>query len=100
MQKHHQRIYSKKKKISEYIIDETIIKVGSDYIWVWDAIEPESKEILDMSILKERNMFVTKPFLTNAVDKYEIHSVSTDWGTWYPQAYKFLKLYISSSLFF
>ncbi len=42
-----QKIFSKKKKISEYVIDETVIKVGSDYIWIWVAtIELESKEIL------------------------------------------------------
>ncbi len=32
-----QKISSKKKKISEYVIDETVIKVGSDYIWIWVA---------------------------------------------------------------
>ncbi|HXT84273.1 MAG TPA: hypothetical protein VN704_08075 [Verrucomicrobiae bacterium] len=29
-----QKISSKKKKISEYVIDETISKVESEYIWV------------------------------------------------------------------
>ncbi len=51
---------SKKKKISEYSCiqkDETVIKVGSKYIWVWVAtIELESKEILGMSISKERQI--------------------------------------------
>ncbi len=32
--------------ITEFIIDETIINVGSDYIWLWDAMEPKSREIL------------------------------------------------------
>ena len=27
--------------ITEFIIDETIIKVGSEYIWLWIAIENE-----------------------------------------------------------
>ena len=35
-----QKISSKKKKTSEYVIDETVIKIGSEYIWVWDGIEP------------------------------------------------------------
>ncbi len=53
-----QKISIKKKKISEYVIDEIIIKVGSEYVWVWVAtIEPENKEILGMSISKEQNMF-------------------------------------------
>jgi putative transposase len=53
-----QKISTKKKKISEYSCiqkDETVIKVGSEFIWVWVAIEPESKEILGMSISKEQN---------------------------------------------
>ena len=58
LKKYPQKISSKKKKISEYVIDETVIKVGSEYIWVWIAIEPENKEILGMSISKEQNMFV------------------------------------------
>ena len=38
-----QKISSKKKKISEYIIDETVIKVGQEHIWLQVAIEPENK---------------------------------------------------------
>ena len=51
-----------KKKISEYYCiqkDETVIKVGSEYIWIWVAtIELESKEILRISVSKEQNMFL------------------------------------------
>ena len=41
-----EELLSKRKKIDEYIIDETLIKVGSEYIWLWVAIEPENREIL------------------------------------------------------
>ena len=87
-----QKLSSEKKKVSEYVIDETVIKVGPEYVWIWVAIEAENKEILGMSISKERNMFVTERFLSNIVVKYGEHPVSTDGGTWYPQACKFLKL--------
>ena len=53
-----EKISSRKKKISKYIIDETIIKVGQEHIWVWVAIEPKDKEIVGISISKEQNMFV------------------------------------------
>ena len=39
-------LLSKRKKIDEYIVDETLIKVGSELIWLWVAIEPENKQIL------------------------------------------------------
>ena len=41
---------------------------------------------------KERNMFVAERFLSNIVSEYGAHPVSTDGGTWYPMACKFLKL--------
>ena len=41
-----EELLSKRKKIDEYIVDETLIKVGSELIWLWVAIEPENKQIL------------------------------------------------------
>ncbi|HEY6535967.1 MAG TPA: hypothetical protein VIY08_09280 [Candidatus Nitrosocosmicus sp.] len=61
-------------------------------------MEPKYKEILAVDISKERNMFVAERFLSQVVNKYGLHSVSSDGGTWYPQACRFLNL--SSSSFF
>ena len=83
-----QRLSSKTKKIIEYIVDETLIKVGSEYIWLWVAIEPENGQILALTISKERNMFIAERFLSGVVRYYGIHPVSTDGGTWYPMACK------------
>jgi putative transposase len=52
------KIISKSKSISEFIVDETLFKVGPDYVWLWVAIEPTNRQILALSISKERNMFV------------------------------------------
>jgi putative transposase len=95
-----QRLLSNTKKIDEYIIDETLIKVGSELIWLWIAIDPENKQILAVSVSKERNMFVAERFLSNLVKEYGNHPVSTDGGTWYPQACEFLQMdhHIHSSL--
>ncbi len=82
----------KEKKVDEFIVDEALIKVGSEFIWLWVAIEPNDKEILAISISKERNMFVAERFLSSVVKEYGEHPVSTDGGTWYPQACRFLKL--------
>ena len=87
-----EELFSKRKKIDEYIVDETLIKVGSELIWLWIAIEPENSQILALSVSKERNMFVAERFLSNMVKAYGKHPVSTDGGTWYPQACEFLKL--------
>ena len=87
-----EELLSKRKKIDEYIIDETLIKVGSEYIWLWVAIEPENSQILALSISKERNMLIAEKFLIGLVKIHGKHPVSTDGGTWYPQACKFLNL--------
>jgi len=57
------------KKIDEYVIDETLIKAGSEYIWLWVAIEPKDKEILSISISKEPNVFVAERFHSGIVDE-------------------------------
>ena len=92
IQKYKPKKFSNKSIIKEYIIDETALKVGSELIWLWVVIEPIDKEILSFHISKERNMFVADRFLSTAIERYGIHSVSSDGGTWYPQACKFLKL--------
>ena len=77
----------------EFIIDETMIKIDSTYMWIWVAIEPESKEILGISVSKERNMLIAERFISSLTKGYGKHSIiSTDGGTWYPQACQFLKL--------
>ncbi|MGD9533419.1 MAG: DDE-type integrase/transposase/recombinase [Candidatus Nitrosocosmicus sp.] len=95
-----QKISIKNKRISEFIVDETLIKVGPDYIWLWVTIEPENRQILALSISKERNMFVAERFLDGLIKIYGKHCVSTDGGTWYPQACRFLRLkhHLHSSL--
>ncbi len=37
-----QKILSRRKKIAEFILDETQVKVGSGYSWIWVAIEPKN----------------------------------------------------------
>ena len=83
---------TRRKKISEYIVDETMLKVGSEFVWLWVAIEPEMGQILAQTISQERNMFVAERFIGGLVKRHGQHPISTDGGTWYPQACKFLKL--------
>ena len=61
-------------------------------VWLWIAIESIEKVILDMHISFERSILVAKRFLQELIRKYGKYPVSTDGGTWYPQACKFLKL--------
>jgi len=51
-----------------------------------------NKVILGNDISNERNMFVAEKFIAGLTRVYDKHSVSTDGGTWYPQACRFLKI--------
>jgi putative transposase len=86
------KILQKRCKLSEFIIDETLIKVGSDYVWLWVAIEPNEKTILGIRISIGSNMLVAEQFITSLIRKYGKHNISTDGGTWYPQACRFLNI--------
>ncbi len=55
-----QRISTRRKKIFEFIVDETLIKVGLDYVFLWIVIEPNDREILALTVYEERNMFVAE----------------------------------------
>jgi putative transposase len=87
---HPLKISSKRKRISEYVVDETILKVWSGYIWLWIAIESENKQILALNISKERNMFVDERLLAGLINSHGKCPVSTDGGKWYPMVCRFL----------
>ena len=57
------KLSSKRKKINEFVIDENLIKIGSsEYIWLWVAIESETRNIIATRISKERNIIVAERF--------------------------------------
>jgi putative transposase len=94
------RIFQSRRTISEFIIDETLIKAGSNYVWLWVAIEPRNKMILGIRISIERSILVAEQFIQSLIRKYGRHNISTDGGTWYPQACRFLNVehHIHSSI--
>jgi putative transposase len=42
------KIFQKRRKVSEFIIDETLLKVGNQYAWLWTVIDSIDKVILDI----------------------------------------------------
>jgi putative transposase len=87
------RVFLKRNKVSEFIVDETVFKVGNEFVILWIAIEPLDKTILGIHISAERTILIAEQFLQNLIRKYGKHRISTDGGTWYhPQACKSLKI--------
>jgi transposase-like protein len=85
-------LFLSRRSISEFIVDETLIKAGSDYVRLWVAIEPKNKMILGIRISLERSMLVAEQFIQSLIRKYGKHNISTDGGTWYPQACRYLNV--------
>ena len=90
----------KRKRISAFIIDETIIQIGGQHFWLWFCIEPIHRSVLGIYISEQRNMLVAEKFIRSLVKKYGKHTLYTDGGTWYDQACNILKLkhYLHSSI--
>ena len=82
----------KRKRISAFIIDETVIQIGSQHFWLWFCIEPIHSSVLGIYISEERNMLVAEKFIRSLVEKYGKHTVYTDGGTWYDEACNVLRL--------
>ena len=73
------KVANKRKKVEEFIVDETQIKIGAKYIWLWVAIEPKHRQILlQIDISFERTMLVAERFISSLIDTCDKHSVSTD----------------------
>ena len=100
IQKYRPWKYIKKKLIKEYIIDETIIKAGSETIWLWVIVEPKNKEILATNILKKRNISIAKRFLSHVVNKYGFTCCFVRWWHLVPWSLQILEPTPSYSLCF
>ena len=76
------RISYSRRKIREYIVDETLIKVDSEHIWPWVETGPKDREILALAISKE-TCFLPSDFISGLVQIYGAHSINR-WGNWVP----------------
>ena len=88
----------KRKRVSAFIIDETVIQIGNQHFWLWICIEPIHSSVLGIYISEERNMLIAEKFIRSLVSNYGRHIVYTDGGTWYDEACEVvgLKHYLQS----
>ena len=90
----------KRKRVSAFIIDETVIQIGNQHFWLWLCIEPIHSSVLEIYISEERNMIIAEKFIRSLVENYGKHTVYTDGSTWYDEACNVLRLkhYLHSSV--
>ena len=84
----------KRKRVSAFIIDETVIQIGSQQYWLWFCIEPVHSSVLGIYLSFQMREICL--LLRNSLDllyqKYGKHTVFTDGGTWYDEACNVLGL--------
>jgi hypothetical protein len=47
-----------------------MLQIGSDYAWLWVAIEPVHKQVLGLHVSRHRNMLVAENFLRSLIKVY------------------------------
>jgi len=71
----------RRKRISAFIIDKTVIRTGWKHYFLWIATEPVHRSILGIYISERRNMLVACKFIESLISKYGCHPVYPDGGT-------------------
>ena len=92
VQRFNPRCIYRCKRVSAFLIDETMLQIGSDQAWLWIAVEPIHRQILGVYISRHRNMLVAESFLRTLIKIYGKHTVYSDGGSWYPEACSYLGL--------
>src|SRR5690349_7614733 len=58
------KIIQSRKRIAEFIIDETLIKAGNEYVWLlWIAVKSANKTVLEIRISFEMNILIAEQFI-------------------------------------
>jgi putative transposase len=70
-------------RLTVFIIDETMLQIGSEYAWLWVAIEPVHKQVLGVYVSRHRNMLVAESFMRSLIKVYSKHTVYPGGVTWY-----------------
>jgi len=59
---HQTKFYLKRTRLAAFIINKTMLQIGSDYAWLWIAIEPVHKQVLGLHVSRHENMLVAEYF--------------------------------------
>ena len=60
----------KRTRLAAFIINKTMLQIGSDYAWLWAAIEPVHNQVLGLHVSRHRNILVAEYFLRSLIKVY------------------------------
>jgi putative transposase len=69
-----------RKRVSAFIIDETVNQIGNQHFWLWICIELIPSSVLGIYISEDRNILVAEKFFRPLVSNCGKHIVFTDGG--------------------
>ena len=61
----------KRKKVSAFIIDETVIQIGNQHFCLWICIETIYRSVLGIHISEKRNMLIAEKFIHPLVENIQ-----------------------------
>jgi hypothetical protein len=67
---HPTKFYLKRTRVAAFILDETMLQIGSVYAWLWVAIEPVHRQVLGVHVSRHSNMLVAEYFLRSLIKVY------------------------------
>jgi putative transposase len=88
----HKKYRAKEKRLMNLSLMKPKSKQVCNTFGYGFAIETKHRQIHHIDISFERIILVAERFIVSLINTYDKYPVSTDDGTWYPQACKFLKL--------
>jgi transposase-like protein len=75
------------KKVGRIVLDESQARVGGEWVWLWVALNPARRIVLEIYLSKNRNGLAATSFMKKLMRKYgEKVLFVTDGGKWYPLA--------------
>ena len=88
------KILQKRRKVSEFIIDETLLKIGNQYAWIWvGQLNQQTQSNSWYSyFLWENNSCCWKVYQRFDKEIWKTSTFNRDGGTWYSQACRFVKM--------
>ncbi len=75
------------KRASHIVLDESRVRVGGEWVWLWVAPgPPEARGAPGVYLSKTRNGLIARSFMKKLMGKYAWVVFVTDGGKWYPWA--------------
>lgn len=57
------KMFDRKRRIYEFIVDEILIKVGDEFVWTYIATDPRDNKILRIRVSYQRSMHIAGQFI-------------------------------------